>query len=169
MFDLINGLPIHPLVVHAVVVLVPLTALGAIAIALKPSWRRTYGPLVVVVGVVSAILCPIATSSGEALEKRVGDPGEHAQLGDQLVWFVIPLAVLALVLVLLDRRRGRTRASASKVDSPTVPKVVAGLAILAALATGFQAYRVGDSGAKVVWGDQVSSTSGSDGGSGSGS
>ena len=36
MFDLINGLPVHTLVVHAVVVLVPLTALGTIALAVRP-------------------------------------------------------------------------------------------------------------------------------------
>ena len=42
MFDLINGLPVHPLVVHAVVVLLPLATLGLIAIAVRPAWRRTY-------------------------------------------------------------------------------------------------------------------------------
>jgi hypothetical protein len=33
MFDTIGGLPIHALVVHAVIVLLPLASLGAIAIA----------------------------------------------------------------------------------------------------------------------------------------
>ena len=113
-FDLINGIPIHPLVVHAVVVLLPLAALGTIAIALRPAWRRRYGPLVVAAAALAAILCPVATSSGEALEKHVGDPGEHAELGDQLIWFVLPLLVLALALVLLDRRqRAAPRPAAS--------------------------------------------------------
>jgi uncharacterized membrane protein len=151
-FDLINGLPVHPLVVHAVVVLIPLAAVGAIAIALKPAWRRSHGPIVVAFAVLSAILCPVATSSGEALERHVGAPGDHAELGDQLIWFVIPLAIFSLALVLLDRRR---RAVAS-----TAVKVVAALAILAGLATTFQAYRVGDSGARAAWGDRVSSSSG---------
>ena len=47
MFDTINGMPLHPLVVHGVVVLLPLAALGTIAIAVRPVWRRTYGHLVV--------------------------------------------------------------------------------------------------------------------------
>ena len=182
MFDLINGLPVHPLVVHAVVVLVPLAALGTIAIALRPAWRSTYGPLVVAAGILSVILCPVATSSGEALEERVGSPGEHAELGDQLVWFVVPVAVLALALVLLERRRtpaghrtgpsgrgGDGATPTSAASSPVALKVVAALAVLAALATSFQVYRVGDSGAKAVWHGQVSSsgdgsgdTSGSD-------
>jgi uncharacterized membrane protein len=194
-FDLVNGLPIHPLVVHAVVVLIPLAAIGAIAIALKPAWRRSYGPLVVACAVLAAILCPIATSSGEALERHVGDPGQHADLGDQLIWFVLPLAIFTLALVLLDRRQraavsnpvpaavpvgvpagrpvggtaaaahGSTEAaapaSASGTPSPSVVKVVAALAVLAGLATTFQAYRVGESGARAAWGDQVSSSSGS--------
>ena len=46
-FDLINGVPIHPLVVHAVVVLLPLAVLGTIAIVVRPAWRLRYGPLVV--------------------------------------------------------------------------------------------------------------------------
>lgn len=177
MFDLINGLPIHPLVVHAVVVLVPLAALGTIAIALRPAWRSTFGPLVVVAGILSVILCPIATSSGETLQKRVGDPGEHAALGDQLVWFVIPVAVLALALVLLERRRTPARptndgggtvddtgsSTTSGSRAPVALKVVAVLAVIAALATGVQVYRVGDSGAKAVWGDRVSASSGGSG------
>ena len=64
-------------------VLLPLALLGTIAIAVKPAWRRPYGPLVVAAVAVSAILAPVATSSGEELEHRVGDPGEHAELGDQ--------------------------------------------------------------------------------------
>ncbi len=32
MFDTVNGLPVHPLVVHAVVVLLPLALLGTIAV-----------------------------------------------------------------------------------------------------------------------------------------
>lgn len=47
MFDLINGLPVHPLVVHAVVALLPLACLGTLAIAVRPVWRRQHGVLVV--------------------------------------------------------------------------------------------------------------------------
>jgi hypothetical protein len=163
-FDLINGLPVHPLVVHAVVVLVPLAALGTIAIALRPAWRRTYGPPVAALAILGAVLCPVATSSGEALARRVGNPDRHAELGGQLVWFVVPLAVLALALVLRERRRPATGATAGAPGAgpgaaSAVVTVVAALAVLAALATGFQAYRVGDSGANAVWGGLVPSSS----------
>jgi uncharacterized membrane protein len=161
-FDVINGLPVHPLVVHAVVVLLPLAALGTIAIAVRPAWRARYGPLVVGAAVISAVLCPVATSSGESLERHVGSPGDHAELGDQLIWFVIPLALLAMALVLMDRRRGTDPAPST---SPAALRVVTALAVVAALATTVQVYRVGDSGARAAWGDKVSSTTSSgDGG-----
>ncbi|GAA4084663.1 DUF2231 domain-containing protein [Nocardioides kongjuensis] len=147
MFDLVNGLPIHPLVVHAVVVLLPLAVLGTIAIAVRPAWRERYGVLVVGTALVATVLVPVATSSGEALEKHVGDPGNHAALGDQLIWFAIPLLLLAAALTWLHRRDA----------GATVLKGVAALAVVAALATAVQVYRVGDSGARAAWGDQVSS------------
>ena len=157
MFDLINGIPLHPLVVHAVVVLLPLATLGTIAIALRPRWRRPYGPLVVAAALVATVLCPVATSSGEALEKRVGDPGKHAALGDQLIWFAVPLLVLSAAMVFLEWRRTR----AQDTSSPrTLVNVVVVLAVVAALASAVQVYRVGDSGARAAWGDVPAARSG---------
>ena len=43
MFDQINGLPVHVLVLHAAVVFVPLLALGAVVYALVPRWRPRMG------------------------------------------------------------------------------------------------------------------------------
>ncbi|NAZ83409.1 hypothetical protein GTR02_16445 [Kineococcus sp. R8] len=151
-----DGLPVHALVVHGVTVLVPLTVLGVLAVVVLPRWRERFGPLVVAVGAVATVLCPLATGSGEALQARVGDPGEHAQLGDQLVWFVLPLTLLALVLVLLDR--GSRRARRTPGPRRTVTGVVAALCVVAAVAAGVQVYRVGESGARAVWGGQVAAT-----------
>ena len=158
MFDTINGLPIHPLVVHAVVVLLPLAILGTLAISAVPRWRLRYGPLVVGAALVATVLVPVATSSGEELEKRVGDPGEHAELGDQLIWFAIPLLVLAAALVWVEWRAHRTPADAQ--DASTVPRAVVNgvvaLAVVASLAAGVQVFRVGDSGARAAWGGTTS-------------
>lgn len=162
MFDLINGIPVHPLVVHAVVVLLPLTILGTIAMVVRPQWRRRYGHLVVACGVVSLVLMPVATSSGEALEARVGRPGEHAQLGDQLIWFSIPLVLLAAALWWLDRRRA---AGKPAIGPKALPTIVSALAVVASIAAGVQVYRVGDSGAQAAWGDRISNSSGGSGSS----
>lgn len=157
MFDLINGLPVHPLVVHAVVVLLPLSVLGTIVIAARPAWRLRYGPLVVAGAAVATVLLPVSTSSGEALQERVGNPGEHAELGDQLIWFAIPLLLLAVAMVWLERRKA---AGKPAIGPSVLPTAIAGLAIVAALATAVQVYRVGDSGARAAWGERVSSSAG---------
>lgn len=165
MFDLIDGLPVHPLVVHAVVVLLPLACLGTIAIAVRPAWRGRYGVLVVACAAAATALIPVATSSGEALEQHVGDPGTHAELGGELIWFAIPLLVLSTALVWLHRRQKRATAdqpserAVAATGRPsrfrTATRIVATLALVAALAASVQVYRVGDSGARAAWGDQV--------------
>jgi uncharacterized membrane protein len=176
MFDLIGGLPLHPLVVHAVVVLLPLAAAGTVAIAVVPAWRRRFGILVALVAMAATAMVPVATNSGEALMRRVGSPGEHEMLGGQMLWFALPLAVLVWALVLADARARRPvaaspgpGAAARGLRAPDAPdvrsrpsaarrggalvRVLAVLAVLAALAALFQVYRVGDSGARAVWGD----------------
>ncbi|NLG21195.1 MAG: hypothetical protein GX555_07150 [Actinomycetales bacterium] len=157
MFDAINGLPLHPLVVHGVVVLLPLAVLGTIAIAVRPGWRRTYGPLVVGIAAVATLLIPVATSSGDALEDRVGSPGDHEDLGEQLIWFALPLLILLVALVVLSRRAERETTAIGEGAAPSAAgrrlvTVVAVLSVVAALAAGVQVYRVGDSGAQSVWG-----------------
>ncbi|MEZ0165394.1 DUF2231 domain-containing protein [Kineococcus sp. LSe6-4] len=163
MLDTISGLPLHPLVVHAVVVLLPLAVLGTVAVAVRPRWGARYGGLNALVAVVGTALCPVATGSGEALEHRVGDPGVHAELGDQLLWFSLPMTLLAVALWWARRRAepGPRRPDARRPDARRPVKglgVLAVLAVVAAVASGVQVYRVGDSGARAVWQDQVSAT-----------
>lgn len=143
MFDTFNGLPLHPLVVHAIVVLIPLSVVGAIVVALRRTWRQSYGWLVAGLLAVSTALTPVATSSGEALEKRVGDPGRHAHLGDQLLWFELGLLVALVLLLVVDRTSARG----------ALLLVLPVLVLVTAVAAGVQVYRVGDSGARAAWGD----------------
>jgi hypothetical protein len=109
MLDKIFGLPTHALVVHAVVLLLPLAALGAVAVALLPPLRRRFGGLVAVLTLLAVAAVPVATRSGQHLYERKSaqfGPGDgteaglmkrHGELGEQL-W---PWAVLLLVGVLL--------------------------------------------------------------------
>ncbi|PKQ21842.1 MAG: hypothetical protein CVT65_16395, partial [Actinobacteria bacterium HGW-Actinobacteria-5] len=61
------GLPLHPLVVHAAVVLVPLAALGALVVLAWARARDRYGWLVVAFAVAGAGAAVVARLSGEAL------------------------------------------------------------------------------------------------------
>jgi hypothetical protein len=148
MFDTILGLPVHPLVVHAVVVLVPAAAAGVVAIALVPRWRERYGVLVVLVATAGLALVPVATRSGNELDDRIQAGGvvarqidEHADLGDLVIWPTLALWVLAVALVVLSRRGGSARAVT----------VVAGLAVVAAAVAGAVVVRVGHLGSTAVW------------------
>lgn len=144
----IGGLPLHPLVVHAVVVLLPAGILGVIALAVRPSLRGRFGWLVVAVTALATAAIPLATESGESLEARVGDPGEHAELGDSLIFFALPLLVAAVALVWTHRRTAAGRSLAAAVRHG-----IAVLSVLIALAGLVQVYRVGESGARAVWGN----------------
>lgn len=151
MFDTINGIPVHPLVVHAVVVLLPLSVAGTLAIAARPAWRRPYGPLVVAAAVVATALCPVATASGEEFKERVGvNPAVHQGRGELLVWFGLALVLTTAALVWLDRQ------PAHRQPGSRVMTAVAALAVVTALAAGVQVVLVGDSGARAAWGGFVS-------------
>ncbi len=155
-FDLVNGIPVHPLVVHAAVVLIPLTALGLIMMAIWPRFSARHGWLVVASGVVAAVSSVAAKESGEVLEGRVGEPGyDHAELGDVMPLFAAVLLVVVVVLWVIDRR--------APADGPTRRRglriAVAVVGVVVALANLFWVYRVGDSGAKSVWSGEIATSS----------
>lgn len=110
MLEMFRGLPVHVLVVHAVVILVPLAAAGTFAIALRPGWRKSFGPLVAMAATGALISTFVARLSGQWLRDRLnyGADFEHGQAGEQLIWWVLPFWLLTLGLVLLDRREAAT-------------------------------------------------------------
>ena len=73
-FDTISGLPVHPLVVHGAVVLLPVAALAVIALVLVRRWRGTFGWLTLLGLTAGAGAAVAAEKSGEALAARVGMP-----------------------------------------------------------------------------------------------
>ncbi len=103
--ETVNGVPLHPLVVHAVVVLLPLAILGAIGISVWPAMRRYLGLLVVLVAFVGLIFVPVATSSGEAFRARLGAfqlVRQHASYAEKLLPLTAVLVVLLAALMVVD-------------------------------------------------------------------
>ena len=100
------NLPAHPLLVHIPVVLVPLAALAAVLIALRPSWRHHYGWLAVAFSGVAMVFSFLASGSGEALEdsvKKTKSLSNHTELGGSMKWIALAFFVVVLALVVLDR------------------------------------------------------------------
>jgi len=162
----IGGLPAHILFVHAVVVLVPLAALMTIASAVWPRARQRLGIATPIVALVALVLVPVTTHAGEWLRDHVqGDQlvNRHAELGDQLLPFAIGTFVLA-VLVWWLGLHGPGQESRLAQRILIVPAswlrpaavVSAVLAIVVSVGTIVWIYRIGESGSKAVWHDQVS-------------
>jgi uncharacterized membrane protein len=154
-FDQINGLPVHALVVHAAVVFVPLLALSSIAYALVPGWRPRLGWAVVLVALVAPIVSFVAKQSGEALRDRLFQQGvsgrgaeiidDHMGYGTMTLWFTLSLAVVSIVMVVLTSRKDRPLPRAADLGLAVI------MVALAAI-SGYYVYRTGDSGATAVWG-----------------
>jgi len=145
LFDTVGGIPVHALVVHAVVVLVPLAAIGAVLMAVRPSFSRRFGSLVVIIAGIGAASSLVAKESGEQLALRVGEPDPHVELGDVMPLFASGLLVLVLVFWLFDRGIPANR------SRPAWLVVLAVVMVIGAVAATWWTIRVGDSGAKAVW------------------
>lgn len=149
-FDTIGGLPLHPLTVHAASVLIPLSAIALLLLVFVPKWRKTFLPLTVGALGVSMGLAYAAKESGEALASRVGNPGEHAELGDLLLPVSIGLFFLGLAFYFINKS-GRPNWTLQLVGGLSTV-AVAGVVILSVL--------VGHSGAQATWGNRIAATQG---------
>ena len=146
MLDTVLGLPLHPLVVHAVVVLLPLVALGVMALAVIPRWRARFAlPLLglLVVGAGSAV---VAMLSGNELAARVGLPATHQTLGTALAFSAVGYLVFAGGWLWWVR--------GAEGDEPSTARDAAGWAAAAFSAVIIAlTVLVGHSGATAVWGE----------------
>lgn len=153
----INGVPLHPLVIHAVVVFVPLAALSAILFAVVPRWRWLFRWPTAVLAVVAVITTRVAVISGNDLKDDRGLGvlelvQEHEEWADRLeiaVWVFAVVALLAWWVLPyaapLVGSTARTSPVATLTTAVTVVlPVVAAVVLVLAVITG-------DAGAKAVW------------------
>jgi hypothetical protein len=170
-FEVVFGIPAHPLLVHAAVVFVPLQILAALAYAFVPFVRRFVLWLVIGLAFLAPVTVLLATLSGEAFEERLIRNGtlgsgllaqvkQHNSYGDTTLYASIALSVLMVLLVFVQvwRSRPTTGADSDKPDAsqpakgPIVVAAVVTVAVLAvAVTTGYFVFKTGDSGAHMVW------------------
>lgn len=150
MFDTITGLPVHALVVHAVVVGLPVMALLTVIAAVRPGWRAR--AWLIALGdalMVGAAL--VARQSGKNLQGRLSELGgtviaaTHGREGTWMWAFALALTLAAVLVWASARRTG------------LVPVAVV-LAILTGVATAGWTVVVGDSGARAVWEQTIKNT-----------
>lgn len=160
MFDTVFGLPTHPLIVHAVVVFVPLTALAAIALTAVPRWRTRFGVLAALAALTSIRSVYVAQGSGQRLEDRVLSSPDapfdlvqaHTALGEDLLPWVLALSIALLALIGLAywvNRRGADRPSWANLAGWGIGAV----SIVGAVLSLIYVIRIGHSGSEAVWSD----------------
>lgn len=159
----VGGIPAHPLLVHAVVVLLPLAAVCAALIAVRPAWRRRFGIPVALLTVVAVAAVPVTQEAGEQLEAKLAmleNPliAQHAALGGTLLPYAVVFGVLVLALVAVGLAADRPVHAAHSIGPrPTrtpwrvLVAVVAILVVLSGAATVTQVVRIGHSGSVAVW------------------
>ncbi|QSR25861.1 hypothetical protein CFH99_09520 [Nocardioides aromaticivorans] len=143
----INGVPLHPLVVHSAVVFTPLACLAALAYGV-PSWRdRLRWPLVVL-AVISVASIWVAYLSGEDLrDERFAQASgpflerlqDHEDWAAKLRIGATVFGVLAFAAAWFHTRTGAVRT--------TLP----GLTALGAVVTLVLVFLTGDAGAQATW------------------
>jgi hypothetical protein len=155
MFDTVLGLPVHILVIHAVVVLGPLAGLTAVAYALRPGWRRVLRWPLAALAALAAASSWVAVLSGEALLLWVFAAGAvspeqnaliqaHTADGSYARWACLTLLAATLVAALWAIPPGRRRA-------PVLDWTAALALVGAGLWTVVQVVLAGHSGSEAVW------------------
>ena len=154
MFDTIVGLPLHPLVVHAIVVLLPLAAVSVLVAAFWPRLRKWAGPLPVIVSVVASVLVPVATQSGtffKTLVRADQNPAvlKHQALGEEMKYWAIGLVIAAVALYWWHRqiKPGDNK----RLPAKWLVIAIMAVAVIASVGTLVHVARVGDSGARATW------------------
>lgn len=148
-------MPLHPLVVHAVVVLGPLAALTGLAYAFVPTWRWLLRWPLVVLAVVVAVTALTAVAAGEDLLASRPELApiveDHEEAGEMLrnvaLGFVLVAGFGAWAL-------GGASALASGKGARETRLAVPAVALLAlgSVALLVTVYLAGDSGSRAVWG-----------------
>lgn len=162
------GLPLHPLIVHATVMVIPAAAALLVLSALLPRFRHWARFLTPLTAVTALVLVPITTSAGEALKEQVGDSPaieKHAELASYLLPWVVGLTVVTMALYAVEWRNRRFGQEARA--SRPVAVILAVLALIVGGGATTQVVLTGHAGAEAAWSSVSSEDQGSHSGSGS--
>ena len=154
LLDLVDGLPVHVLVNHAVIVFIPLAVVVLCVVILFPRFRQHYRFPAVALAILGAISAVLAEQSGKALQARVGYPGVHAEWGEMLTPVAIGLAVLSVIWIMVVRMAS----SRGKVIAAIVGGAVIVVGIIAVVITVL----AGHSGVQASWAERMESTESSE-------
>ena len=139
--ETVFGIPAHPLLVHAVVVLLPLSSIGMIALVLIPKFRgKVQKYFVAGALLISTVSAYVTQESGRTLNKVQGVSEYHQEWGSRTFYAALALAAISAVWFWLDTK--------PKSIYQTVTGI---LVILVSLLAITATVLAGHSGAQSVW------------------
>lgn len=155
----IDGLPLHILIVHFTVVIVPLAAILTMASATWPAARRRLGVATPLLALAALVLVPITTNAGLWLEERVSITpaiAHHVALGETLLPWVIALFAVAVVQWAWHAFFARQGAIGhdlvrAKLLRSTITLVIVAAVAVSAVGTIVMVVRIGEAGSAAVW------------------
>jgi len=146
---ILGELPLHPLLVHLTVVVIPVAAATVALASVWPAARRRMGLLPAILALLALIAVPITSSAGNWLAERVGRTplvDRHEALGNSMLPWTIALFLVAVALWVWNRvatPTGRLRLIGSAV--------LAAAAVIIAVGSVITIVQIGESGASAVW------------------
>jgi len=154
-----DGLPLHPLIVHVVVVFAPLAGIGGILYAAVPKWRWWLRWPLIASALIAAAAGIVAVQSGQDLEntrqlQTLPELATHSARGRFLRWvllaFLIPTALATWQLGGPSpvTSAGRTREGRTGVVAWAIQLLLLAGAVTVLVCV----FLTGDSGARAVWG-----------------
>lgn len=165
------GLPLHPLVVHAAVVLVPLSFVGLVVAFAAGRWRAPILASAAALAVAGAFFAVLAAQSGEELEEEVEERAEaagvdarfhdHPELGDQAEILAIVFAIVTVIAA------GLPYAWKQAADRRAQLALMGIAAVVGAGATWWMV-QAGHTGAELVWEETGNFVTGQQDGGGNG-
>ncbi len=164
--DKVFGLPVHALIVHFAVILVPLAVVALIVTCWRPEWRKQYILPIALLAIAGTAAAMVAAQSGESLQHQierdaqangqvltVSAEGESNLLGDHPeqgnIAEVTSIAFAGGATLLLALELWGARVNATSLHFNLVYLGSCGIGVLALVAM----VAAGHSGATLVWKD----------------
>jgi hypothetical protein len=176
LFQTFRGIPVHPLIIHAAVVFIPLQIAAAIMYGFVPAWRRQIWWAVIGLAIIGPASAWAAKFSGEAFEQRliqhnfgpqiIAKVNNHSSYAGVLAYLVLALGAVMLIQVWLATRprhlapvEGESAEiahdAATIMGRPVGVKLLTYIAAVVALVLGvitaYYVFQTGDTGAHIAW------------------
>ncbi|MGI8948557.1 MAG: DUF2231 domain-containing protein [Ornithinimicrobium sp.] len=152
---MLPDVPLHPLLVHAAVVLIPVAALAVVLWVVLPRFRAWLDWGLPVIGVASGLIAWFTVQFGRELAEGVTQTpilDEHFLWGARVQWLGPLLGLAAVLLWLVSSPRTRWSKRTGVLGAAWLRIGIMVLSVVLAAATVLAVILAGDSGATSVWG-----------------